>query len=363
MAPNFNDQTSQVLVNGFAGVVGFQLIYFCFVRFVLEGFVMPRIFRKAYVDLTIVNQRSFTAHVLWLTVKLCLIPAAWPFIAVFFCKRTLKDSLINGSPVSNADFLSIAYFAVVSMFLFEIIYRLKISPVSLIHHTAGCALGVWQVIEEVYSDSPSTEAQFRLLILYGVFEILFETFPHFAVVYYRCQSKDSVGLRRTSHMWMASGFSSLVGTTAEFIVMAVFMWRNWHLWDLAMRVVLPLLHFAFMAAQVHGARVGFQLYREFRQRALVAKEKERALVDGGDGDGDGDGDGSAGRKVSVITTTTATSDEKSGAGAAVRVERETGPGMEEAEEGQGVGGGHGVPESCCCRGPVDKLQLPMYPNA
>lgn len=353
MAPNFNDQTSQVLVNGVTYIVLFQLIYFFFVRFALEGFVMPRYFRKAYLDLTIINQRSFTAHVLWLVVKVCLIPAAWPFIAVFFCGRTLKDSLISGGSISNADFLSVAYFAVVSMFLFEIIYRLKISPVSLIHHTAGCALGIWQVIEEVYSDSVSTESQFRLLVLYGLFEILFETFPHYAVVYYRCQPKNAAGLRRTSHIWMASGCSSLVGTTSEFVVMGVFMWKNWYKWSLGMQVTLPLLHFAFMAAQVHGARVGFQLYREFRKRSLVAREKENAVMEDDDEE----------RRVSVVTAST---DEKSGAaggGAAVRVERETGPDVEAEEQAEVVTVEVAVPESCCCRGPVDKLQLPMYPNA
>ena len=34
-----------------------------------------------------------------------------------------------------------------------------------------------------------------------------------------------------------------------------------------MKIVLPILHFAFMAAQVHGARVGFQLNRKFRKKA------------------------------------------------------------------------------------------------
>ncbi|KAJ4416435.1 hypothetical protein N0V82_006778 [Gnomoniopsis sp. IMI 355080] len=358
MAPNFNDQISQVLVNGFAGVVGFQLIFFFVVRYGLEGLVMPRFFRKAYTDLTIVNQRSFTAHVLWLALKLCLIPAAWPFIAVFFCGRTLKESLIgHGSPVSNADFLSVAYFAVVSMFLFEIIYRLKISPVSLIHHTAGCALGVWQVIEEVYDNNASTASQFRMLILYGVFEILFETFPHFAVVYYRCQRKDAPeGLRRTSRVWLVSGYSSLVGTTTEFVAMAVFMWRNWRYWGVGMRVVLPVLHFAFMAAQVHGARVGFQLYREFRTRAMVAEEKARAMVDEEAGR-----IGSVAPSVAAVRTTGEEEEkEKSVAAAAVvRVEREMG--TEEKEEE--VVSGEDVRGSCCCRGPVDKLQLPVYPNA
>lgn len=108
MAPSFTDQSSLVLVNGFPTLVGFLLVYFAYVRFGLEGLLMRRVFRTAYTGLTVVNQRSFTAHVLWLTVKICLIPFAWPFLAVFFCGRTLKDSLFTGTPVSNADMLSVA---------------------------------------------------------------------------------------------------------------------------------------------------------------------------------------------------------------------------------------------------------------
>lgn len=337
MAPNLTDQASQVLVNGFACVVGFQLVYFAYVRFGLEGYVMPRLFRKAYVDLTIINKRSFTAHVLWLTVKISLLPAAWPFVQVFFCGKTLKNSLFSGTPISNADLLSVAYFAVISMFLFEIIYRLKISPVSLIHHTAGCALSVWQVVDQVMNDDMDTDSQFRLLILYGVFEVVFETFPHFAVIYYRCQSKDSKGLHKTSRVWLYSGISSLVGTTSEFIVMGVFMWKNWHFWDLAMRVILPILHFAFMAAQVHGARIGFQLHREFKQRADTARAKEGAVQP---------------LRDSIISATT-TSDRAEKREMVARVERES------STDDQTDSSGLTTP--CHCSVAANKMQLPLYP--
>lgn len=340
----FNDQTSQVLVNGFAGVVGFQLLYFAFVRFGLEGCVMPRLFREVYRDLTIVNQRSFTAHVLWLVVKLCILPAAWPFVQVFFCGHTFQDPLFRGTSISNADYLGVVYFAVLSMFLFELIYRLKISPVSLIHHTAGCALGVWQVVEQRYQDDATTELQFRLLMLYGVFEVVFETFPHAAVIFYRCQPATAAGLRRTARVWLASGCSSLVGTTTELVVLAMFMWRTWGLWALGMRVVLPLSHVAFMAAQVYGARVGFQLHVEFRRRAAVAWARERAVADG---------------SVSEVVA------EKLGAVIGVDWEAEEEAKEEDDKEGVASGGVAFTHHCrCCCRQreSVDGLELPLYPG-
>lgn len=336
MAPGvINDQASLVLVNGFPCIVGIQLVYFAFVRFGLERFIMPKAFRKAYTELTIINQRSFTAHVLWLTVKLCLIPAAWPFIQVFFVRKSLEDPLFNGTSVSNADFLSVAYFAVIAMFLFEIIYRLKISPVSLIHHTAGCALAAWQTAEQVMHDDAGTDSQFRLLILYGVFEVVFETFPHFAVIYYRCQAKTAEGYRKTSRIWLYSGISSLVGTSLEFIAMGFFMWRNWQYWGIDMRVVIPILHFAFMAAQVHGARVGFQLHSEFKKKSRKSKDEEQEVVESS-------------------PPKTPPAEETKILEPAIRVERES-----VADEPPSPT--ESIPP-CYCREPQGEIQLPTYPG-
>lgn len=265
---------SAVLLNGFAVTVTMLVSYFLYVRFLLEGIVMPKFFKNVYLDLDVKNRRSFVSHFLWLTIKIILIPFAWPFVLTFFCGKTLRQSIVAGSPVSNADMLSVAYLIVMTMFIFEIVYRVTISPVSLIHHIAACALGCWQIIEQIGDDDISTDSQFKLVILYGMFEVLFETFPHFAVLYYRCQPKTSLGFHKTSRIWFMSGISSLVGTTAEFIVMAIFMWKNWWKWGLGMKIVLPILHFCFMGAQVHGARIGFQLWRSFGKKSSEAKEVE-----------------------------------------------------------------------------------------
>lgn len=124
-------------------------------------------------------------------------------------------------------------------------------------------------------DDAEAESQFRLLVLYGVLEVVFETFPHIAVIYYRCQAKTAVEMKKTSKIWLVSGCSSLVGTSGELVAIALFMWRNWKFWGFAMKVISPILHFAFVAAQIYGARIGFQLWREFGERPRKAEIEER----------------------------------------------------------------------------------------
>ena len=138
-----------------------------------------------------------------------------------------------------------------------------VSPVSMIHHSAGILLACWQVASNLNSNDPSNDSQFRLLILYGVFEVCFETFPHFAVIYYRTHPKNMLGCAR---IWLAAAIFAGCGTTGEVAAVAVFMWKNWWQWDLAMKIIQPILHFAFMGAQVHGARVAFSLYLSYMKK-------------------------------------------------------------------------------------------------
>ena len=71
----------------------------------------------------------------------------------------------------------------------------------------------------------------------------------------------------------------MTGSVAETIVVAIFMHAYWYQWETQMRVLMPILHrtswaawstddaVAFLAAQLHGARVAFKLTRKYRQAA------------------------------------------------------------------------------------------------
>lgn len=145
---------------------------------------MPRLHRKAYTALSIPDQRSFTVHHHWLLVKFSCIPAAWPYINIMFRNQALAVPLFPGARVSNADFLSVMYMAIVSSFAWEICYRCKISVVSLIHHIAAIILGCWQLSGEVawvpyttvipstgyFIDTSANDQQFKIIMTYGVFE-------------------------------------------------------------------------------------------------------------------------------------------------------------------------------------------------
>lgn len=49
----------------------------------------------------------------------------------------------------------------------------------------------------------------------------------------------------------------------------------WQRWEIAFKVVTPLLHIAFSAAQIHGSLVFWRMYRKHSLFLLAEKDDEQ----------------------------------------------------------------------------------------
>lgn len=82
-----------------------------------------------------VNRRSFVNNHFAGAIKLIiLIVGVYPFIDVAFRTGYLHKPYAPGSRVTLGDILVVCANLLVSMYIFELIYRVRISPVSVIHH-------------------------------------------------------------------------------------------------------------------------------------------------------------------------------------------------------------------------------------
>lgn len=52
-------------------------------------------------------------------------------------------------------------------------------------------------------------------------------------------------------VWTCAGFVSLFGSLAELGAVIAYMVTNWKYWNLELKVVMPIIHPFFMAAQLH----------------------------------------------------------------------------------------------------------------
>ena len=97
-----------------------------------------------------------------------------------------------------------------------------------------------------------------------------------AIILYRVFPNRHRFLKR---LFLLSCITTALGTTCETIVIFFLFGSLWDRWQIAFKVVTPLLHIAFSAAQVHGSVVFWKMYK--RQQRL---EEETAGFDVESGD-------------------------------------------------------------------------------
>lgn len=118
------------------------VILFVIRFYVLERFLLVRLYGKVYTDLNDINRRGFVNHhIAGATKILILIVAAYPFIDVAFVSADLHTPYASSKVVTQGDILIVAAQMLIAMYVFELFYRPKISPVSVAHHIGTIMVG------------------------------------------------------------------------------------------------------------------------------------------------------------------------------------------------------------------------------
>ena len=108
------------------------VILFLLKQYVIEAFLLKRLYGVKYTQLSDINRRGFVNHhIAGVTKLVILIAAVYPFINVAFRYGVLNDPYVKGSKVTLGDILVTCTQVLVGMYIFELIYRVKIRYVSL----------------------------------------------------------------------------------------------------------------------------------------------------------------------------------------------------------------------------------------
>ncbi|KAF7585884.1 hypothetical protein BBP40_009935, partial [Aspergillus hancockii] len=254
-------------------IISIVLVVLFLIRYyILEGFLIKRLYGPIYTNLTETNRRGFiNHHIAGLTKIIILIVAAYPFIAVVIGKSSFHSPYARGSPVTMGDMLVVVAQMLVGMYAFELIYRTKLSPIAVLHHIGTIIIGQSAIaISLDLAREPDADIEFVLCTVWGAFDIISEFFPHMAIILYRIFPNRHRFLKR---LFLLSCITTAIGTTCETIVIMFLFGCLWDRWQVAFKVVTPLLHIAFSAAQIHGSVVFWKMY--VRQRRFLDEEVKR----------------------------------------------------------------------------------------
>jgi len=245
------------------------MVVFFFARYyLLEGFILPRIYGHIYKNLNETNRRGFVNHHLAGAAKifLCFF-TAYPFMSVAFGNANFDTPLHAHSAVTMGDAMIVSSQIFVGMYMTELLFRSKLSPVAVGHHVGAIVITQAAIaisLNAVHERDATIE--FILCFFWGAFDILAEFWPHVAIILYRVHITKHAFLIK---IFRAAFFSTLVGTTVETIVVMWLFGSLWSKWTIGFKVATPILHIIFTAAQVWGSVVFYRMWQN--QKRLLAE--------------------------------------------------------------------------------------------
>lgn len=146
------------------------VVYFAIRFYVLEGFLLKRIYGATYTTMDETVRRGFVNHhIAGGTKILILVAAIYPFISVVFGTATFHTRFSGTtSPVTMGDILIVVSQMLMAMYIFELFYRPKISPVSVGHHVGTIMIGQSAIaISLDLIREPDADIEFSLCLVWG----------------------------------------------------------------------------------------------------------------------------------------------------------------------------------------------------
>ena len=163
-------------------ILSIVLVILFLIRFyILQRFLLEKLHGSTYTQMDDITRRSFlNNYIAGVTKIVIFIIAFYPFVSVAFGTATFPTPYAQGSSVTMGDLLLIAAQMLTGMFIFELIYRVKISPVSVAHHIGSILIAQAAIAISVKGDQESS-IEFLLCTVWG-------NYIFFFMMYYRFHS-------------------------------------------------------------------------------------------------------------------------------------------------------------------------------
>jgi hypothetical protein len=118
------------------------LVLFLIRNYILEGFLLERIYKDIWNEQSDRSQRSFLSHHVSTATKLViLIVGCYPFSAVAFGHASFHSLYAPGSHATMGDILVVMVQTLFGLYLFELLFRTAMPTIAVLHHLAAIILG------------------------------------------------------------------------------------------------------------------------------------------------------------------------------------------------------------------------------
>lgn len=252
-------------------IVNYIIALWFLSRYLFEKHVVPRIIgREKFKQMDEGNRRTMTNHFVNIFWKLSAFCGLYPYIMTVIFNKSDRTYMAY-TRITYGDLLALDYMLFTAGFLFEIIYRSRISLVTALHHIVALFLSTL-IAAMIVNDPRNQEAQaeLKLIFTYGFFEVIFETGPHVLMLLYK-RSRDNTAMLARGFRIVA--FMSFTGTFLEQFAIGYLFIHHWHVWDLSLKILSPILHVCFACAQIHSGRIFLALSRKMAREEKAKRDR------------------------------------------------------------------------------------------
>ncbi|KAE8453203.1 hypothetical protein EG329_011270 [Mollisiaceae sp. DMI_Dod_QoI] len=267
-------QTISKLAPFSALIISIIFVNYFIIRFyILEGFLLRKIYGKIYTQMDDNTRRGFLNHHIAGSTKIfILVLAAYPFIDVAFGTANFHTPFAGSKYITMGDVLIIVAQMLIAMYVFELFYRPKISPVSVGHHIGTIMIGQSAIaISLNLVRERDATIEFILCTVWGAFDIVSEFLPHVSIILYRVYPREHKFLYK---IFRLACITTLIGTTAETILTMYLFGILWFQWTIVFKVTTPMLHLLFASAQLWGSYNFYKMYK--KQEGIIARLEGRS---------------------------------------------------------------------------------------
>ncbi|CAD0088500.1 unnamed protein product, partial [Aureobasidium vineae] len=247
---------------------GLILTVTCVVIFLVRVYILEPLVKRFTTQYKLLDQaqrRSFINHYVAASIKLILVVVAvYPAVMIISGHKNLQSSF-GSQKITYGDVLLCVFEVFTSMYIFELFYREKVSCISAAHHIG--AIIITQTATVLFHDPKHRQdagLEFVLCLLWGIFDILAEFWPHAAVIIYRTWPNQHMML---ANIFLATAILEVIGTVVETVTVFSIFFSLWKEWTIEFKVLSPTLHLLFSCAQLWGARVFWLMSQQHRRAA------------------------------------------------------------------------------------------------
>ncbi|KAF2877819.1 hypothetical protein BDV95DRAFT_480274 [Massariosphaeria phaeospora] len=252
-------------VSTFGLLMAITLTVYTLIRILFEAILIPRWYPTHVSQLDQNRLRGFINHQMALLAKIIAFAISiYPFVSIIFGPGDFDTRWNKNGKATFGDTITIGASIFMGIYIHELLYRSHLNWQTLVHHFFTVISGTTAItLTTMWQSRPFAKLYFALVMIYGV-STMIRTLPsHSSIIALRFWPHKHKLLAR---FYSVTFCVSLMGTLMETTFVLFLLGWCWYRWNDQVKVTTPIIHGAFLVAQVWTIQDAWRRWRTEKRK-------------------------------------------------------------------------------------------------